>query len=84
MRRKIFMACAALVVSVAAVLGVEAYNYNSMPALTRANLEALTSTESVITTWNCVGGIGVCSASCGKCGTTVRGKGTLTGMHKCE
>ena len=41
MRRKIFMACTALVVSAAAVLGVEAYNYYSMPALTRANLEAL-------------------------------------------
>ena len=78
------LAVATLVVSAAAVVGVKVYNYYSMPELMRANLEALTSTESVITTWNCVGGIGVCSASCGKCGTTVRGKGTLTGIHNCE
>lgn len=31
MKRKIFMACAALVVSAAAVVGVKAYNYYSMP-----------------------------------------------------
>ena len=45
MKKKIFMACAALVVSAAAVLGVKAYNYYSMPALMRANLEALTDDE---------------------------------------
>ena len=36
MKRKIFMACAALVVSAAAVVGVKAYNYYSMPALMRS------------------------------------------------
>ena len=45
MKRKIFMACAALVVSAAAAVGVKAYNYYSMPELMRANLEALTSDE---------------------------------------
>ena len=45
MRRKIFFACAALVVSVTAVVGVKAYNYYSMPELMRVNLEALTSEE---------------------------------------
>ena len=45
MQKKIFMVCAALVVSAAAVLGVKAYNYYSMPELMRVNLEALTSEE---------------------------------------
>lgn len=45
MKKKILMACAALVVSAAAVLGVKAYNYYSMPELMRVNLEALTSEE---------------------------------------
>ena len=35
------MAIATLVVSVAAVVGVKAHNYYSMPELMRANLEAL-------------------------------------------
>ena len=35
------MAMATLVVSAAAVVGVKAYNYYSMPELMRANLEAL-------------------------------------------
>ncbi|MBR4853090.1 MAG: hypothetical protein IKU88_00015 [Alistipes sp.] len=45
MKRKIFMACAALVVSAAAVVGVKAYNYYSIPELMRANLEALSDDE---------------------------------------
>ena len=40
------MACAALVVSAAAVVGVKAYNYYSMPELMRANLEALSKSET--------------------------------------
>ena len=40
------MACAALVVSAAAVVGIKAYNYYSMPELMRANLEALTQDEN--------------------------------------
>ena len=35
------MAIATLVVSAAAIVGVKAYNYYSMPELMRANLEAL-------------------------------------------
>ena len=45
MKRKLFMACTALVVSAAAVVGVKAYNYYSMPELMRANLEALSNDE---------------------------------------
>ncbi len=41
MKRKIFMACAALVVSAAAVVGVKAYNYSQKYDLVLANIEAL-------------------------------------------
>ena len=40
------MACTALVVSAATVVGVKAYNYYSMSQLMRANLEALSKSES--------------------------------------
>ena len=46
MKRKLFMACAALVVSAAAVVGVKAYNYSQMSDLALANIEALTRDES--------------------------------------
>ena len=47
MKKQIFLACAALVVSAAAVVvGVKAYNYYSMSQLMRANLEALTNGET--------------------------------------
>ena len=53
MRRKIFMACTALVVSAAAVLGVKAYNYYSMSPLMRANLEALSQSEGTLQKYRC-------------------------------
>ena len=40
------MACAALVVSAAAIVGVKAYNYSQMSELALANIEALTRSES--------------------------------------
>ena len=46
MKKKFFMACTALVVSAAAVVGVKAYNYYSMPELMKANLEALSQGET--------------------------------------
>ena len=46
MKINLFMAMATLVVSVAAVVGVKAYNYYSMPELMRANLEALSTDEN--------------------------------------
>ena len=59
MRRKIFFACVALVVSAAAVVGVKAYNYYSMPALMRANLEALADEEQPIKTDTCYLNLGI-------------------------
>ena len=41
MKKYFFMAIATLVVSAAAIVGVKAYNYYSMPELMKANLEAL-------------------------------------------
>ena len=41
MKRKIFMACAALVVSATAVVGVKAYNHSQLSDLALANIEAL-------------------------------------------
>ena len=46
MKQYFFMAIATFVVSAAAVVGVKAYNYYSMPALMRANLEALSESEN--------------------------------------
>ena len=45
MKKKIIMACLALVASAAAVVGIKAYNYYSMSPLMRANLEALSQRE---------------------------------------
>lgn len=45
MKTKIFMVCAALVVSAAAVVGVKSYNYYSLSPLMKANIEALSVTE---------------------------------------
>ena len=45
MKKKFFIACTALVMSAAAMVGVKAYNYYSMPELMRANLEALSNGE---------------------------------------
>ena len=53
MKRKIFLACAALVVSAAAVVGVKAYNYYSMSPLMRANLEALSQSEGTLQKYRC-------------------------------
>ena len=46
MKKKIFMACAALVVSAAAVIGVKTYNYSQMSDLALANIEALSDKEN--------------------------------------
>lgn len=46
MKRKIFLTSVTIVVLAIAVVGVNAYNYYSMPALTRANLEALSESEN--------------------------------------
>lgn len=46
MKKKIFMACAALVVLAAAMIGLKAYNYSQMSDLALANIEALSQNEA--------------------------------------
>ena len=46
MKRKIFMACAALVVSAAAVVGAKAYNHSQLSDLALANNEVLSVEEN--------------------------------------
>lgn len=68
MKKKIFLACAALVVSAAAVVGVKAYNYSQISDLALANIEALSSGESdeaTVMDWvckkiGCCGGPNIC------------------------
>lgn len=47
MKKTVFMVCATLVVSAAAIVGAKAYNYYSMPELMRANLEALSQNDVI-------------------------------------
>lgn len=48
MRRKIFFACVALVVSAAAIVGVKAYNHSQLSDLALANIEALSDEETYL------------------------------------
>ena len=69
MKKKIFMACAALVVSAAAVVGVKAYNRSQMSDLALANIEALSNPENSITIYaTCKRELGAhCEYQCKKC-----------------
>ena len=88
MKRKIFMACAALVVSAAAVVGVKAYNYYSMPELMRANLEALTQDEEADVVYcydEIVNVDGMYVVYCPICPKTVPGRAALfTPKKECK
>lgn len=59
MKRKIFLTSVTIVVLAIAVVGVNAYNYYSMPALMRANLEALADEEQPIKTDTCYLNLGI-------------------------
>ena len=61
MKKKIFLVCATLIVLAAAVVGVKAYNYYSMPELMRANLVALSQDEIARSPYYSV------SMECSKC-----------------
>lgn len=85
MQKTLISAAVAAALVTGLVVGL--HSIRDIDPILEANVEALTNGESggAITTWNCSGSpIKVCSASCGKCGTVVLGKGTLTGMHKCN
>ena len=56
-----------------------------MDELFDANVEALANGEGAVTTWSCDGSVlKRCSAVCGSCGTSISGRGNLTGMHRCQ
>lgn len=82
--KKLVIISAALVCAIAVYFTVNAgSSKNSSNYLMNQNIEALARGETS-TTWNCVNNAGNCSASCGACGTSVSGKGDLTGTHRCS
>ena len=84
MKRLLISAAAAAALVTGLVLGL--HSMRNLDPILEANVEALTNGEggSSTTTWNCSGSFRTCSATCGICGTSVSGKGTLTGMHRCN
>ncbi len=81
MKKKIFMACAALVVSAAAVVGVKAYNRSQMSDLALSNVEALSREETL---GNVVGACGryttrECEKKCPECPRTWKHPSSKTG-----
>ena len=94
MKKYFFMAMATLVVSAAAVVGVKAYNYYSMPELMRANLEALSQDDEnpqspvVLHCKTVEDPISVCIAPCPKCQyphiDNKKGQELLSASGNCE
>jgi hypothetical protein len=78
----LFLVCVGCAVAVYFTVNANSQHASS-PDLMSQNIEALTAGETS-TTWNCVNNTGNCSASCGQCGTSVSGKGDLTGTHRCN
>ena len=91
MKKTIFLACAALVVSAAAMVGVKAYNRLQMSDFALANIEALSQNENQLGSLR-----GTChddkkdclfQCVCGEVGYIEEGKGsikTIRGICVCE
>ena len=88
MKKKILKIALVTIVTICTTIGVKsAHKENESPlSLIFANVEALASSSEghTETSWNCIGNVGKCYASCGACGTVVRGSGDLVGTHKCS
>ena len=86
MKKTILLAAGAVLL--AATVSTFVYVKNgsdSMDELFDANVEALANGEGAVTTWSCDGSVlKRCSAVCGSCGTSISGRGNLTGMHRCQ
>ena len=84
MKRLLISAAAAAVLVTGLVLGL--HSMRNLDPLLEANVEALTNGEggSSTTTWKWSGSFRTCRATVGICGSSVSGKGTLTGMHRCN
>ncbi len=87
MKKKIILFAAGVVLLAASVTTFVCANKSNDPMddLFRANVEALADIEGTQTTWSCDGSLlKRCSAVCGSCGTSISGRGNLTGMHRCQ
>ena len=89
MQRNFFMACAALVVSAAAVVGVKAYNRSQMSDFALANIEALSQNEAQLGTLRgtCHKISGLCFYVCDSCNQRgeIDKKGPIKTVHgTCE
>ena len=85
MKKYFFMAMATLVVSVAAVVGVKAYNYSQLTDLALANIEALsTDIEGPVTYCynDIVGADGMYVVYCPICPNVVPGRANLFAFKK--
>lgn len=80
MKKKILLAGAVALMAAAVVTGFSAYNKTNVLNVLSANVEALANDESH-TTWACDGSS---KTRCEVCGTSVSGRGRLTGSHKCS
>ena len=87
MKQKIILFAAGAVLLAASAFTFASVNTSNDPMddLFRANVEALAQNEGSLTTWRCDGSVFKhCSAVCGRCGTSISGRGNLTGMHRCQ
>lgn len=80
MKKKLLLAGAVALMAAAVVTGFSAYNKTNVLNVLSANVEALANDESH-TTWACDGSS---KMRCEVCGTSVSGRGRLTGSHKCS
>jgi len=85
MRKTILKITLGGALAITAAMGVQmASSTKTVSNLIMQNAEALASGEGSTTTWQCIGTLNRCYATCGVCGTTVRGNGDLTGRHSCN
>ena len=82
-KKTLFAALSAVVLVSASYIGYRQVSNSSADDLFMANVEALSDSEFTNTSWYCEE-TGICSAMCGKCGTSVHGTGTLKGSHQCS
>lgn len=75
------------VVVASGIGALKAYNSNCQNEnlLLVENVEALSDHVETVTTWNCDGSTKYeCAIQCGRCGTAIKGRGNLTGVHSCS
>lgn len=82
-KKKLFNLFLVGMVALLAILTVNIKD-NSEMKFSLNHVEAYASdSEGSETSWRCTGS-GKCYAHCGECGTTIDGKGDLSGSHSCD